>query len=235
MIAEDKITRLQTRLDRVRADSAPTEILDSDMANAERLATRHGKDLRYTAARGWSAWDSRRWAMDEKGLLVQAKAKETAKSIFGEIENAADRAATFRHARRSQSKASIDAMVWLARSEPGIPAAITDFDTNGWLLNIANGTLDLRSGLLRPHRREDLISNIVEIAFDPAAECELWDAFIWRVTDRSDELYSYLRRFVGYLLVGDMSDQSLHFLYGLGANGKSVFCEVLMRLLGPGG
>jgi putative DNA primase/helicase len=100
------------------------------------------------------------------------------------------------------------------------------------VLNVANGTLDLRTGELRPHRREDLISNLVDIAFDPAAECELFDAFMWRVTDRNDELYAYLRRFVGYLLVGDTSEQSLHFLYGLGANGKSVFCEVLLRLLG---
>jgi putative DNA primase/helicase len=213
-------------------DAHETEILDSDMANAARLAARHGHDLRYTAARGWFAWDGKRWATDEKGLRVQALAKDTAKAIFGEIEGAEDRSAMFRHARRSQSKASIDAMIWLARSESGIPAAITEFDSNGWLLNVANGTLDLKSGELRAHRREDLISQIVDIAHDADAECELWDAFLWRVTDRNEELYSYLRRFVGYLLVGDMSDQSLHFLYGLGANGKSVFCEVLMRLLG---
>jgi len=232
MVADENIVNLQARIDRAKAESAPEEIRDSDMANAARLAARHGEDIRYTAQRGWFAWDSRRWAADEKGLRVQALAKETAKSIFAEIENATDRAAMFRHARRSQSKASIDAMVWLARSEPGVPVAITAFDTNGWVLNVANGTLDLRTGQLAGHRRQDLISNIVEVGFDPKAECELWDAFLWRVTDRNDELYAYLRRFVGYLLVGDMSDQSLHFLYGLGANGKSVFCEVLMRLLG---
>lgn len=232
MAANDKITSLQERMDRVRAGTVPDEILDSDMANAARLAARHGADLRYTAARGWFAWDGRRWAADEKGLRVQALAKETAKSIFGEIEDAKDKDAIYRHARRSQSKASIDAMVWLARSEPGLPTTITEFDSNGWILNVANGTLDLRTGDLRAHRREDLISNMVEIAFDPAAEFEQWDAFLWRVTDRNEDLYAYLRRFVGYLLVGDMTDQSLHFLYGLGANGKSVFCEVLMRLLG---
>ncbi|MGO9992854.1 MAG: phage/plasmid primase, P4 family [Steroidobacteraceae bacterium] len=231
-MTKEKVTSLQSRLERTRAESPPAEILDSDMANATRLATRHGNDLRYTAARGWFAWDGRRWAPDEKALQVQALAKETARSIFSEIENSIDKTAMFRHARRSQSKASIDAMVWLARSEQGIPAAITEFDNDGWLLNVANGTLNLRTSELQPHRREDLISNIVEIAFDPQAECERWDAFLWRVTDCNDDLYAYLRRFVGYLLVGDMSDQSLHFLYGLGANGKSVFCEVLMRLLG---
>jgi putative DNA primase/helicase len=214
------------------ADDLPAEITDTDIANGKRLAARHGENLRFTIERGWYVWDRRRWQCDEKLVAVQSFAKETAISIFDEIKAAADPKAMFAHARRSQSKKSIEAMMWLARSEPGIPARLTEFDADGWALNLVNGTLDLRSGELRAHRREDLISNLVNIAFDPVAECELWDVFLWRVLDRNEELYAYLRRFVGYLLVGDTSDQSLHFLYGLGANGKSVFCEVLMRLLG---
>lgn len=246
MASDDKIVDLQKRLDRARTDDArhenppveaylddvPAEITDTDIANGQRLAARHGDDLRFTVERGWLVWDGRRWAIDEKGVQVQARAKETALSIFDEIKGALDRDVRMRHAKRSQSKGAIEAMIWLARSEPGIPARLTTFDADGWVLNVANGTLDLRAGELRAHRREDLISNLVEIAFDPTAECELWDSFLWRVLDRSEELCAYLRRFVGYLLVGDTSDQSLHFLYGLGANGKSVFCEVLLRLLG---
>jgi putative DNA primase/helicase len=86
--------------------------------------------------------------------------------------------------------------------------------------------------VLRAHRREDLLSNISRIDFQSESEFELWDSFLWRVVDQNAELYTYLQRFVGYLLVGDTSEQSLHFLYGFGANGKSVFCEVLIRLLG---
>lgn len=213
-------------------DKAPPQILDSDVANAARLAKRWGQNMRFTVARGWFAWDGRRWAADEKSVLVQGMAKETAKSIFDEIGDAEYPKQIFRHAQRSQSKGAIDAMIWLARSEPGILAEITDFDANGWVLNLANGTLDLRTGELCAHRREDLLSNLTDIQYDPEADCELWDGFLWRILDRNEDLYGYLRRFVGYLLVGDTSDQSLHFLYGLGANGKSVFCEVLMRLLG---
>jgi putative DNA primase/helicase len=242
--ADKKIIELQQRIDREareREELPPVEayaaedvlaITDSDIANAQRLAARHGHDLRFTPERGWFAWDNRRWAVDDKGIAVQARAKESALSIFDEIKHAPDRDARMRHAKRSQSKNSIEAAIWLTRSEPGIRARLTQFDADGWLFNVTNGTLDLRTGQLRPHRREDLISNIVEIAFDPEASCELWDGFLWRVLDRNDELYAYLRRFVGYLLVGDTSEQSLHFLYGLGANGKSVFCEVLLRLLG---
>jgi putative DNA primase/helicase len=210
----------------------PEGFTDTDLANAQRFAHQHGENVRFTPERGWFTWDERRWLADDKSLHIMAMAKATALSIFDEVKDAFDRDERFKHARRSQSKSAIEAMIWLARSEPGIPARLTDFDADGWLLNVANGTVNLRTGELQPHRREDLISNIVEVAFDPAAECELWDAFLWRVTDRNEELYNYLRCFVGYLLVGDTSEQSLHFLYGLGANGKSVFCEVLLRLLG---
>jgi putative DNA primase/helicase len=215
-----------------RKQAFPQDIQDSDIANAKRLAARHGRDLKFTPERGWHVWDGRRWAVDDKCVQVQARAKETAIAIFDEIRDAADRDSRMQHAKRSQSKAAIEAMIWLARSEPGIPARLTDFDKDGWLLNVGNGTLELRTGQIRPHSRADLITNMVDIVFDRAAEAELWDAFLWRVLDRNDELYAYLRRFVGYLLIGDTSDQSLHFLFGLGANGKSVFCEVLMRLLG---
>ena len=205
---------------------------DTDIANAGRFAIQHGDSVRFTPERGWFVWDGRRWAVDDKCIRVQELAKQTALSIFDEIKAAPDRNAMMAHAKRSQSRRAIESMLWLARSEPGIPARLTEFDSDGWLLNVANGTLELRTGQLRPHRREDLISNLSNIAFDPNAEAERWDEFLWRVTDRNDELYAYLRRFVGYLLVADVSDQSLHFLYGLGANGKSVFCEVLQHLLG---
>lgn len=207
-------------------------ITDSDIANAKRLAEQHGRDLRFTPERGWLAWDGRRWAVDDKELAVQARAKETALSVFDEIKNAVDRDERMRHAKKAQSKVAIEAMIWLTRSEPGVPVKLTDFDADPWLLNVANGTLDLKTGNLLPHTREHSISNLTDVTFDPTADCELWDAFMWRVTDHNDELYAYLRRFVGYLLVGDTTEQCLHFLYGLGANGKSVFCEVLMRLLG---
>lgn len=222
------------RLDdaRARHEEEPAQLDDTDIANARRFAAQHGENVRFTPERGWLVWDGRRWAFDDKSIQVQELAKATALSIFDEVKGAKDRSAIFAHAKRSQSRRAIEAMLWLARSEPGIPARLGEFDSDGWVLNVANGTLDLRTGQLRPHRREDLISNLSGIAFDPQAEAELWDAFLWRVTARNEELYGYLRRLVGYLLVADVSDQSLHFLYGLGANGKSVFCEVVQRVLG---
>jgi putative DNA primase/helicase len=228
----ESLDKARARLDREVARAGSRVIDDTDIVNGKRLAERHGQDLRFTPERGWFVWDGRRWAVDEKGIQVQTRAKDTALALFDEIKDALDQQSAYRHARKSQSKNAIEAMIWMARSESGIPIRLTEFDSDGWVLNVANGTLDLRTGELRPHTREDLISNIVEVAFDPSADCKLWGGFLRRVIDNNDTLYAYLRRFVGYLLVGDTSDHSLHFLYGLGDNGKSVFSEVLMSLLG---
>ena len=213
-------------------DPEKPQLTDTDIANGRRLALRHGQDLRFTPERKWFVWDGRRWAADDKEIQTQARAKEAMLAIFDEVKDALDYKAVVAHARRSQSKRAVEAAVWLARSEPGIFARLTAFDADPWLLNVANGTLNLKTGQLKSHAREDLNSNLIEINYDKEAQCELWDAFLWRVLDRNDELYAYLKRFVGYLLVGDTRDQSLHFFYGTGGNGKTVFCDILLRLLG---
>jgi putative DNA primase/helicase len=236
MSADRKVIELQQRPERDGErrveDDLPEGFLDTDMANARRLALQHGHGLRYTAAAGWLVWNGKCWLEDRKGVAVQGLAKATAIAIFDEIKSAADRDAMMRHAKRSQSKNAIEAMVILARSEPGIPAELTDFDADPMLFNVANGTIDLRTGGLRPHDRNDLLSRVATIHHSQDAECPLWDAFLRRVLGGSDELYAYARRLVGYLLTGKTSEQVLHFLFGLGANGKSVFCEIIESLLG---
>jgi putative DNA primase/helicase len=235
-----EVARAQLDREAAAAESPPVEVYerdlqgfsDTDIANAARLAARHGENLRFTAAAGWLVWDGARWREDRKAVAVQALAKETAVAIFDEVKNATDHKAMFKHARDSQSKRAIEAMLWLAHSERGIPAELTDFDTDLMLFNVANGTLDLETGKLRRHSRDDLITRVSPIEFDPDADCELWDAFLWRMLGQNEELYCYARRLVGYLLTGKTSEQVLHFLYGRGANGKTVFCEILEALLG---
>lgn len=208
------------------------ELLDTDIANAKRLAARHGHDLRFTTGAGWLVYTGARWERDDREVRVQALAKETALSIFDEIKIARDRDAMMRHAKKSQQSAAITAMIHLARSEPGVYADINAFDADPMVLNVQNGTLDLRTGDLRRHRREDLITRMVPIAFDASMVCPLWESFLRRITDGDAELYNYIWRAVGYLLTGSTAEQVLHFLYGLGENGKSVFCEIIRELIG---
>lgn len=221
-----------------RADEQASElpaISDSDLANAVRLAARHGADLRFTTESGWLVWDGRRFAVDAKAVAVQARAKETALAIFDEVKKAGNRDTAFLHAKRSQSKKSIDAMIGLTHSEPDIYATLRDFDSDPLLLNVANGTIDLRTGELHSHSRDTRITKLAPVVYDRDADFELWDSFLWRITGGREELYDYLRRLCGYLLTGLTGEQVLVFLYGPGANGKSVFCEVITAMLGEYG
>jgi putative DNA primase/helicase len=92
--------------------------------------------------------------------------------------------------------------------------------------------LTFARGELRPHRRGDLITKLAPVAFDPAATCPIWDAFVARAMGGSAELVSYLARMVGYALTGEVSEHVLAFFFGGGANGKSTFLSTIHAMLG---
>jgi putative DNA primase/helicase len=123
-------------------------------------------------------------------------------------------------------------MACLAQSEPGIPAKLEDFDSDPLLINCRNGAVDLASGDLHPQSRDDRITRIVDIEYDSNARCPKWLHFLSEVMGGDAEMICFLQRAVGYTLTGLTVEQCLFFLYGIGANGKSVFLEILKSLTG---
>jgi putative DNA primase/helicase len=206
----------------------------TDYGNAQRLVRRHGADLRHCYEFGsWLAWTGNHWTTDP--AAAERLAKQTVLSIYqevGDLIDAKDREVLHRHAFLSEQVSRIAAMLSLARSEPGVPVKPEDLDRDPWHLNCANGNLDLRTGTLHPHRREDLITRSPTVAFDPDAECPRWLAFLDRVFDGDAELIGFVRRAVGYSLTGSTAERCLFILHGAGRNGKTVFLEGLRLLLG---
>lgn len=212
-----------------------SERLDlSDLGNAERLVLRYGKQLRYVGAwRQWLVWDGRRWARDTTGEVVRF-AKATVRGLYEEAAHEDDgkqRAEIVKHALRSQSERAIRAMIELAKSEPAIPVDPQDLDADLWALNTLSGTVDLRTAECRPHRREDLVTKLAPVAYDPGATSELWESFLGRVLPDA-ELWSFFQRAVGYSLVGEPCEEVLFFAYGPTAAGKSTALESLGATLG---
>jgi putative DNA primase/helicase len=99
------------------------------------------------------------------------------------------------------------------------------------LLNTPAGTVDLRKGEIHPHRRDNYITKITPVS--PGGQCPLWMQFLARVMDGKLELQSYVQRMIGYCLTGITREQALFFLYGTGANGKSVFLNTVIGFLQP--
>jgi len=223
----------QTSIDPSAPKNNPLSLTDT--GNAQRLVARYGQDIRYCFDWGtYMIWDGRRWLKDQTGEIVR-KAKQTNKSIYAEAADSGDEnqsKALAKHALRSQSKARIDAMIDLARTEPGVPVQPADLDADVWAFNVLNGTLDLKTGQYRPHSREELATKLAPVSYQPDASCPNWLTFLRQIMGDNDALVEYLQRAVGYALTGSTREQVLFMMYGTGANGKSTFLDTIRSLLG---
>jgi P4 family phage/plasmid primase-like protien len=212
------------------------ELHKTDYGNAERLARNHLGNVLYAHLpwEKWLIWDERRWKVDDTCAIVRL-AKQTVRSIYGEAmgaENESPRKDLAQWAIESESRKRIDAMIGLARSEKSIGVLPKKLDQNPYLLNVRNGTIDLKTGELRPHDRMDLITKLAPVNFDQAAECPKWLAFLDRIMGGDQELVGFLQRAAGYALTGDVGEHCLFFLYGAGRNGKGTFLETILAILG---
>lgn len=209
----------------------------TDVGNAKRLVAAYGEELRYVPAWDtWLVWDTSRWRRDERGEVVE-RAKAIANGLWRGVGAETDsdrRKQLIRWAQQSEGAAGIRNMVSLARSHPGIPVMPDELDANPWLLNVANGTLDLRTGTLRPACRADLLTKLSPVTHDPDAQAPAWARFLEQVVP-DDEVREFVRRAAGYALTGDVSEQVLFFAHGGGANGKSTLFETLLAMLGDYG
>jgi P4 family phage/plasmid primase-like protien len=239
--AEKKVTRGARRETRKRGSAGKgagggAMFPLTDSGNAERLVGLYGRDFRYVYA--WSkpiVWDGTKWGMNNQ-YLVEQFTKDTARSILTDalkIEDDDERDAIIAWAKGSESATRRQAMLRLAHSEPGIPIEPTDLDKNPWLLNCVNGVLDLRTGNLRAHQREDYLTKICPTVCDPSATCRLWLAFQDRICAGNQALIDFKQRFYGCCLTGDVSEHIIVMLYGTGANGKSVEIETILGVMGP--
>jgi putative DNA primase/helicase len=221
-----------------RSFCRPGDHRRDDIGNADRLCELYGDRLRWcNDLATWLGWDGTRWAVDT-GEVALSYAKATARSVLQEAYAEADdqqREALTKFAVTAATRQRVDAMLYLAR--PDLLVASTDLDTDPDLLNCRNGTIDLRTGKLRPHNAADLITRRVEAEYHPDADLAdtpgavEWRRFLSETTAGSDGLDHFLRRAAGYSLTGDPMEEVLFFCYGLPRTGKSTFLDTVRHHL----
>jgi putative DNA primase/helicase len=206
----------------------------TDVGNAERVARRHGQDLRWCDAWGsWLAWTGARWERDQRGEVTR-RVIDTIRQLGAEAAETRDegrRRALLAHALKSESAGKIEAAAKLLRAQTGISVVPTELDADPWLANAPNGCIDLRTGGLRRARREDLCTKMVGADYEPAAQAPTWEAFLERVQPDPD-VRAFLQRMVGYSLTGVIREHVLPIHWGSGGNGKGTFTETILKALG---
>jgi putative DNA primase/helicase len=198
----------------------------TDVGNAERMAALYGSEVRWCERQSrWLTWDGARWLPDAD-RHIDAYAVATARSISA--DNPGD-SKTEKFALGCESNKRITDMLTRAKGLKELRVTPEQLDVDPMLLNVANGTLDLNTGVLRPHDPADYLTKLIAAKFDSAAQAPRWMELLERVLPDA-RVREYLQRYVGYALTGRTDEESLLVLHGSGANGKSVIVKVLLAL-----
>lgn len=199
----------------------------SDDSLALRFTSRHCEDLRFVNKCGrWVRWDENRWVIDESLYVMdqaRAIAREASMELLAYLFNE-KLAATVASAK------TVSAIERLARADRRHASFSETWDSNPWLLNTPDGTVDLLTGVLRAHRRGDYLTKMTGV--DPGGDCHDWLEFLDQIFLGDDELIAYVQRMLGYCLTGSNREHALFFLYGTGGNGKGVFLNTVYGILG---
>lgn len=203
----------------------------TDVGNAERFVKQWGDKIRYAPGRGWLVYRNGVWELD----VLQDRmnfAVNTVRQMQREIGFDVALGERVPWALKSEAVPRLKAMLEIAASNPLIATRMDQFDRDPNLLAVANGVLELSSGRLHKHHQRFMLTRKVSTNYNLDAECPRFLAFLERVFSGDQDLIDYVKRVVGYLLTGHTSEQVMFFLVGSGANGKSVFLEVIRHLLG---
>ncbi len=207
----------------------------TDLGLAEELVRRAGADLRHVRPwKTWVWWTAQRWVRDRTGE-AERRAKEMLRGLVVDVNELTDektRAALIHALLGFGTAPHVKGILDLASTEDGVAALPEVFDAHREMLNTPTGTLDLQTGDCRAHNRDDYLTALTGVAYEPGAVCPRWDRFITDVTSQQPDLAAYLQRVAGYMLTGHTGEQVWFFAYGPGGNGKTTFVEVLRGVLG---
>jgi putative DNA primase/helicase len=201
----------------------PFDLVTEDAA-AQQFVGLHGNRLRYCWDTGaWFEWDGAIWRENRTGLAFQF-ARELARDL------AASESPKVRYVTSRTSFAS--GVERFARSDPALAITIEHWDRDPLLLGTPAGTVDLRTGELRPSVPTEGVTKSTAVAPAATADCSRWLRFLEETTGGDTKLVRFLQQWCGYCLTGVTREHALVFVYGPGGNGKSVFLNVVTGIMG---
>ncbi|MFC9620247.1 phage/plasmid primase, P4 family [Streptomyces sp. NPDC056930] len=190
---------------------------DTDAMNAHALVAWSDGRIKFAPGLGFYVWNGRTWSRSEVKVRQEIHRMGAALVLAGKVKEARGFTMTTR----------INDLMTELRSVPTVYVEASDFDNRPDLLSFRNGTVNLRTGQLRPHNKADMLTYCLDIDYDPGAQCPRWDQFITEIFPDNPDLIPYIQRLVGYGISGYTDEQCFAVFWGKGANGKSVLTDTL--------
>jgi putative DNA primase/helicase len=196
----------------------PNDVISEDSA-AQQFVELHGDTLRYCHSHGkWFRWNGFYWEINHTSLAFHF-ARELARQLAEDQED--------RKRYKIEATSFAGGVERFAKCDPSVAVTMEHWDSDPWLLGTPGGTVDLRTGLLRPASLDDGITKVTAVTPDSSG-CPRWLQFLAETTGDDGELIRFLQQFCGYSLTGVTRE---HALYGPGGNGKSVFLNTITSIL----
>jgi putative DNA primase/helicase len=206
----------------------------TDAGNAETFYEQHGKDFIFIKEKGiWVKYDGVRWgeAKEEiKREMIQTMRLKSQAAMKGFPPDSEQMKQIVKWCLGSESNFRLSAAMEIAKIYS--TRSYNEFDIDPWLLTCKNGVVDLRTGELKQASRNNWLYRSTLVRYDIKAKCPLWLQFLSEIFKDERELIDFIHRAIGYTLTGLTIEQVLFILFGVGANGKSVFLGILEKLLG---
>ncbi|MEY3664270.1 MAG: hypothetical protein RLZZ153_452 [Pseudomonadota bacterium] len=218
---------------------SPALHLDSqgDIRNAKAFAQAARSEFLHVSTRdSWLHWKNDQWHVCEKQEEV-AKAKQVCAQMLTAahavwVHEPERGKRLLREAEQAHTLTRITAMLKLAISEPDMAVTDRELDSDPYRLGVRNGVVDLRTGTNHPNHPGLHITRYCNASFDPAATCERWLIFLDEIFAGDAETIACVQRLLGLTLLGIPNEEVLIICYGHGANGKSVFSNVVHHIMG---
>ena len=207
-----------------------------DIARAKRFADTYDGEIKFVPDSGkWIRWTGNLWRPCELGEEVEA-AKEVAAKLLSEAilairEGRNGATQLLKDASNAHRAERIRAMLTLASSDPRIAVSAKALDANPMLLGCRNGTIDLQTGALLAPDPSHLITKQVNASCLDDPVCPRWERFLHDVFQGDMETITSVQVLLGYTLIGEIREERIIICTGFGANGKSVFQNVIFNIL----
>jgi putative DNA primase/helicase len=211
----------------VGGETAPADVHRGQLRYAYLLAGDQRDKLLHVHGIGWYYWDGTRWAVDDLGVAKQA----VYELLHQQWQYAWGDKALAHELKQCSSAAAIAGILSLAASLPEFACTVGDLDADPYLLNVANGTLDLHELNLRPHSPGDRITKVCRGAYRQGETAPTWTAFLGRVLPDED-VRGFVHRLAGMALIGRVNEHVLPIWTGTGRNGKGTLYKALLYTMG---
>ena len=188
------------------------------------FVARHGEVMRFCHhAQHWFIWTGRYWRREETKLAF-----DLARDLCRELA-----ATAIEKDKPKIAKASFaSAVERYAQADRTCAVTAEAWDRSPWFLGTPAGTVDLRTGELCEPIPDDMITRLTSVA--PAehdAPHPLWTKFLGEATGQDADFQAFLQRLAGYILTGQVTEEILAFIYGVGGTGKGTFLRALVTIL----